>query len=122
MAVAKKVCCSFCGEDQTKVSNLIAGENDVYICNVCIDICTQTLTSTSKAASTKPEFEIIEQTMFCAVLRNFSDTTLREMSQWLKENEISTWYRRETKQEDADTFQIIFETESDLVAFKLRWI
>lgn len=122
MAIANKICCSFCGEDQTKVSNLIAGQNDVYICDTCVDICTQTLTSTTKIAPTKPEFEIVEQTMFCAILRNFDNESIRDMSTWFRENDIAVWYRRETKPDYADTFQIIFENESDLVAFKLRWI
>ena len=33
-------CCSFCGKTQDMVQKLIAGPNDVYICDECVDICT----------------------------------------------------------------------------------
>ncbi len=32
-------CCSFCGKTQDMVQKLIAGPNDVYICDECVDIC-----------------------------------------------------------------------------------
>jgi len=31
--------CSFCGKPQDMVAKLIAGPNDVYICDECVDIC-----------------------------------------------------------------------------------
>ena len=33
--------CSFCGKSQDMVRKLIAGPNGVYICDECIDICTE---------------------------------------------------------------------------------
>lgn len=37
-----KVCaCNFCGEDQYHVEQLIAGPNDVMICNVCVWLCVE---------------------------------------------------------------------------------
>ncbi len=35
-------CCSFCTKDKDSVSKLVAGPG-VYICNECIDLCTQIL-------------------------------------------------------------------------------
>lgn len=32
-------CCSFCGKTQDMVAKLIAGPNDVYICDECVEIC-----------------------------------------------------------------------------------
>lgn len=32
-------CCSFCGKTQDMVQKLIAGPNDVYICDECVDVC-----------------------------------------------------------------------------------
>ena len=35
----KSVCCSFCGKPQDMVRKLIAGPNNVYICNECTELC-----------------------------------------------------------------------------------
>ena len=32
-------CCSFCGQTQDMVQKLIAGPNDIYICDECVEIC-----------------------------------------------------------------------------------
>lgn len=37
------VCCSFCGKKQGDVRKLIAGPNGVYICDECIEICSDIL-------------------------------------------------------------------------------
>ncbi len=37
------VCCSFCGKSQGQVRKLISGPKGVYICDECIDICTEIL-------------------------------------------------------------------------------
>ena len=31
--------CSFCGKTQDEVRKLIAGPNEVFICNECVDLC-----------------------------------------------------------------------------------
>ena len=33
--------CSFCGKTQAQVRKLIAGPNGAFICDGCIDICTE---------------------------------------------------------------------------------
>src|SRR5438270_9340048 len=33
--------CSFCGKSQEQVHRLIAGPGGVYICDECIDLCTE---------------------------------------------------------------------------------
>lgn len=38
-----KVRCSFCGKTQDQVRKLIAGSNNVYICDECIDLCAEIL-------------------------------------------------------------------------------
>ena len=35
--------CSFCGESATGVKALIAGPNDVFICNECVALCQEVL-------------------------------------------------------------------------------
>lgn len=37
-------CCSFCGKTQDMVQKLIAGPNDVYICDECVDVCQDIIT------------------------------------------------------------------------------
>ncbi len=35
------VCCSFCGKSQGKVRKLIAGPNGIFICDECIEVCSE---------------------------------------------------------------------------------
>lgn len=37
------ICCSFCGKSQNEVLKLIAGPNNIYICDECIGICSDIL-------------------------------------------------------------------------------
>ncbi len=34
-----RICCSFCGKPQEEVMKLIAGPNGIYICDECVEIC-----------------------------------------------------------------------------------
>ncbi|MCR5546689.1 MAG: ATP-dependent Clp protease ATP-binding subunit ClpX [Lachnospiraceae bacterium] len=36
-----KIRCSFCGKSQSQVQKLIAGPNGAYICDECVDICSE---------------------------------------------------------------------------------
>ena len=36
-----KIRCSFCGKTQSQVHKLIAGPNGAYICDECVDICSE---------------------------------------------------------------------------------
>lgn len=38
-----KIRCSFCGKTQEQVKKLIAGSNNVYICDECIELCAEIL-------------------------------------------------------------------------------
>ena len=38
-----KIRCSFCGKTQDQVRKLIAGSNNVFICDECIDLCAEIL-------------------------------------------------------------------------------
>ena len=33
--------CSFCGKTQAQVKKIIAGPNGVYICDECVDVCSE---------------------------------------------------------------------------------
>ena len=41
--VDEKIRCSFCGKTQDQVRKLIAGNNKVFICDECIDLCSEIL-------------------------------------------------------------------------------
>ena len=116
------ITCSFCNKDRTQVNKLIAGSGDVYICNECIDICSDTIHQTPRE-SKQPIFDITEQIVYCAILQNYDDRSISQMREWLEENIEKSWVRvYEEPNRDYETYKIIFESESDLVAFKLRWI
>ena len=122
MAMKSKINCSFCNKDYTQVIKLIQGQSDVFICNECIDICNDTINSTSNNSS-ETRFGVTEQQMFCAVLQNYDRKSITKMQEWLDENEISTWTKISNEIDSVCSIcKIMFENESDLVAFKLRWI
>ena len=39
----EKIRCSFCGKTQDQVRKMIAGSNNVYICDECIELCGEIL-------------------------------------------------------------------------------
>lgn len=45
--------CSFCSKGKNDVSKLIAGPNDVYICNECIDLCNDIIREEEEKERTK---------------------------------------------------------------------
>ena len=54
MEEKKKLSCSFCGKEQSKVKKLIAGPN-VYICNECVDLCNDILSEENNAKDENTE-------------------------------------------------------------------
>ncbi|MDA1096539.1 MAG: ATP-dependent Clp protease ATP-binding subunit ClpX [Chloroflexi bacterium] len=46
--------CSFCGKPQAQVKRLIAGPDQVYICDECVEVCTQILTDQTAKAPEEP--------------------------------------------------------------------
>lgn len=52
-----KIRCSFCGKTQDQVRKLIAGSDDVYICDDCIELCAEILEEEFAGQSEKgPDF------------------------------------------------------------------
>lgn len=52
-----RVRCSFCGKTQDQVKKLIAGSNNVFICDECIDLCAEILEEEfDEQESTDPDF------------------------------------------------------------------
>ena len=53
-----RVRCSFCGKTQDQVKKLIAGSNNVFICDECIDLCAEILEEElGEQENTDPDFD-----------------------------------------------------------------
>ena len=52
----KSLFCSFCGKNQHEVKKLIAGPS-VFICDECIDLCTDIIKEEIKASDSKKEVD-----------------------------------------------------------------
>ncbi|MCL2370433.1 MAG: ATP-dependent Clp protease ATP-binding subunit ClpX [Firmicutes bacterium] len=50
--------CSFCGKAGSEVSDLVAGPEGVYICDICVVICSDVLSSGTKVKKTDTEFSL----------------------------------------------------------------
>ena len=62
-----KIRCSFCGKTQSQVQKLIAGPNGAYICDECVDICSEIIDEelmdaedTSKFDNDRPEINLLK--------------------------------------------------------------
>ena len=50
----KTLHCSFCGKSQHEVKKLVSGNNNVFICDECIDTCTEVMAEEALEASKEP--------------------------------------------------------------------
>ena len=57
----KMVRCSFCGKTQNQVHKLIAGPNGAFICDECVDICTEIIEEDLMEKGLMPEYDEPEQ-------------------------------------------------------------
>lgn len=62
-----KIRCSFCGKTQSQVQKLIAGPNGAYICDECVDICSEIIEEelmdaedASKFDNDRPEINLLK--------------------------------------------------------------
>ncbi len=49
--------CSFCGKLQSEVDDIIAGPNNVFICNSCVSVCNEVIEKNSKKNKTETAVE-----------------------------------------------------------------
>lgn len=49
--------CSFCGKPSDKVEKLIVGNDDIAICNECVDLCNQILFEDKVIKTVKEYFD-----------------------------------------------------------------
>jgi hypothetical protein len=59
--------CSFCGKDKDSVAKMVAGPG-VYICNECIDLCTQIL-ALEKTPEVNPRHELPDDELLASLAR-----------------------------------------------------
>ena len=74
--VDEKIRCSFCGKTQDQVRKLIAGNNNVFICDECIDLCSEILEeelpeeedsgAEGESGPAQPERSSRRRTAYCA--------------------------------------------------------
>lgn len=56
----EKIRCSFCGKSQDQVRKLIAGPNGAYICDECVDICSEIIEEEFEEEETSEEKSVQE--------------------------------------------------------------
>ena len=71
--------CSFCNKSQAQVKKLIAGPNDTYICDECVEVCS----------------EIIEEEM--AKKYRILDNKLAEKSSFDEDQLLEEWQKKREK-------------------------
>jgi ClpX C4-type zinc finger len=62
------LCCSFCTKDKDSVARLVAGPG-VYICNECIDLCSQIVAMETKPAEIVPWHEHSDDDLLASLAR-----------------------------------------------------
>ena len=87
--------CSFCTKDKDSVAKLVAGPG-VYICNECIDLCTQILTMETKP-EIHPRHELPDDELLASLTRAQTaapqiDAAMREYVEILRSRTVS-WTR-----------------------------
>lgn len=52
------VTCSFCGKNSHQVKRIIAGPNDTFICNECVDLCQEIINEEDRLLDIQEDFEL----------------------------------------------------------------
>jgi pyrimidine operon attenuation protein / uracil phosphoribosyltransferase len=78
-----KLRCSFCGKSQSEIKKLIAGPS-VYICNECVDICSELVADGHKKHSGGAKMEFIEKS--CVMTRADMNRVLARIASQIVEN------------------------------------
>lgn len=99
----EKVRCSFCNKTQDQVRKMIAGPNDVYICDECVDICADIIEEEyEEDVETEEEMEI--NLLKPAEIKNFLDEYVIGQEDAKKVMAVSVYnhYKRVTAIKDDD--------------------
>lgn len=57
----KLLYCGFCGKTKHQVSKLLSGLDDVYICDECVDLCSNALLKEQKKLTKQQKLKRIQQ-------------------------------------------------------------
>ncbi len=63
--------CSFCGKTQDQVKRLIAGPNDIYICNECISLCETIINEEMENEDNTGEMNLLKPKEMKAILDQY---------------------------------------------------
>jgi ATP-dependent Clp protease ATP-binding subunit ClpX len=59
--IVKRMACNFCGKSQDEVIVMIAGPNDIAICNECVELCAEIVATYPKEKPPPASSTIIDQ-------------------------------------------------------------
>ena len=100
--------CSFCNKTQSQVRKLIAGPAGVYICDECIDICSdileEELEDDEAAASASPDINLLKPLQ----IKNFLDEYVVGQDEAKKVLSVAVYnhYKRVTAPKDLDDVEL----------------
>lgn len=98
----KQLCCSFCGKTEEMVRKLIAGPNNAYICDECVDICSEILDEELDDNLEPEEFQI--NLMKPKEIKEFLDQYVIGQNEAKKALAVAVYnhYKRVTSGKDLD--------------------
>ena len=101
----EKIRCSFCGKSQEQVRKLIAGPNGAYICDECVDICSEIIEEEFEEEELKEKKEVEEINLLKPEeLKSFLDEYVIGQDEAKKVLSVAVYnhYKRITSEVDMD--------------------
>ncbi len=101
-----RVRCSFCNKTQDQVRKMIAGPTGVYICDECVDICTQIIEEEEDDIELEAGMEI--NLLKPAEIKQFLDEYVigQEMAKKVLSVAVYNHYKRVTAERDLDDVEL----------------
>lgn len=103
-----KIRCSFCNKPQEQVKKLIAGPSGVYICDECIDICSEILEEEFEDADSQEENEMEINLLKPVEIKDFLDDYVigQEAAKKVLAVSVYNHYKRVTAEKDLDDVEL----------------
>ena len=67
----KDLNCSFCSKNQSEVNNLIASASSVFICDACVNVCSEIILENAKAKNIENSAEVLDPQKIFALLDEY---------------------------------------------------
>ena len=101
-----KIRCSFCGKTQDQVKKLIAGSNNVYICDECVDICADIIEEEYEDEAPEEAMDI--NLLKPVEIKEFLDDYVIGQDEAKKVLSVAVYnhYKRVTAEKDADDVEL----------------